>query len=210
MAGPLPLRFRCSAAKAAQLPAAGAELALTGRSNVGKSSLLNALANRRDLARVSKTPGATRLLNVFELEGAPGRWVVDLPGYGFAKVSANERARWRGMIEGYLVDRVTLRRVLVLIDGEVGPTPLDRQMLDWLAHLGRPYTVVATKADKVRSSRRLAQRKAVAERLGLGRDELRWVSAATGAGIPELRAELGRLLAEPAEPAPPAAPLPAG
>ena len=117
----LPLRFVQSASDVGQLPDAEREVALVGRSNVGKSSLLNALAGSTSLARTSKTPGATRLINVFELSGSPGRWLVDLPGYGYAKVSQAERRRWATMIERYLHGRETLDTVLLLVDGEVGP-----------------------------------------------------------------------------------------
>jgi GTP-binding protein len=193
--GPLPLRFLTSAARADQLPEATVEVAVVGRSNVGKSSLVNALANRKDLAHTSKTPGATRLLNVFELGAPPpGRWLVDLPGYGYAKVSGNERRRWQQMIEGYLTKRPSLRRVLVLVDAEIGPTPLDLQTLEWLTHVGRPLRVVATKADKVGPSRRAARRRDLAARLGLGRADVAWVSAARGIGIAELRTEIAELL----------------
>ena len=139
MTGPLPLRFLQSAPAVTDLPESILELALVGRSNVGKSSLLNALAHRRDLARTSKTPGATRLLNLFEL--APpgsGRWLVDLPGYGFARSSREERRGWQKMVEGYLTEREALAGVLLLIDGEIGPTPLDLQTVEWLRYIGRP------------------------------------------------------------------------
>ena len=149
-AGPLPLRFVQSAAHADQLPDSLLEIAVIGRSNVGKSSLLNAVANRKGLAKTSKTPGATRLINIFELETAPaGRWLVDLPGYGFAKVPEHERRRWQKMIEGYLTGRDTLQGALVLIDGEIGPTQLDLQTVEWLAHIELPLRFVATKTDKV-------------------------------------------------------------
>lgn len=191
MSGPLPLRFLCSASRAEQLPSSEIELAVVGRSNVGKSSLLNALANRRDLARTSKTPGATRLINVFELkpsDNAPGgRWLVDLPGYGYAKVSENERRRWQAMIEGYLVDRPTLGSVLLLIDGEIGPTKADLGTVEWLDHIGRPFRVVATKVDKVGPSRRESRRKDLLGKLGLARADVSWVSAKDGIGIAELR-----------------------
>jgi GTP-binding protein len=179
----------------ADLPAAEVEIALVGRSNVGKSSLLNALARRRDLARTSKTPGATRLLNVFEVGPVgSGRWIVDLPGYGYAKVPGSERRRWKDMVEGYLVERPTLDRALVLIDGEVGPTPLDLQTLDWLDEIGLPVRLVATKSDKVKSSRRPARRAELSERLGVARADVAWVSAERGTGIDELRAEVVALL----------------
>ncbi len=103
MSSPLDLEFLQSAAKLEQLPDARTELAVIGRSNVGKSSLINALANRKKLARTSKQPGATRLINVFELRPAgSGLWLVDLPGYGYAKTSRNEQERWKHMIDRYL------------------------------------------------------------------------------------------------------------
>lgn len=195
MAGPLPLRFLTSAARVDQLPSSAAEVAVVGRSNVGKSSLVNALANRKDLAKTSKTPGATRLINVFEWTTPPeGRWLVDLPGYGYAKVSDGERRRWQGMIEGYLTTRSTLRRILVLVDGAVGPTPLDVQTVEWLGHIGRPLLVVATKTDKVGASKRERRRRDVAAGLEIDRGSLRWVSAAKGTGIAELRAEITSML----------------
>mgnify|MGYP001156263995 CR=1 FL=1 len=123
------------------------ELAIVARSNVGKSSLLNALANRTKLAKTSKTPGATRLINIFELTtGEPGRWLVDLPGYGYAKVSHTERNKWAAMIERYLDERETLDTILWLIDGEIGPTKLDLQTWEWLVDKGLPIKVIATKA----------------------------------------------------------------
>jgi len=195
MPGPLQLHFVRSASAVDQLPDAVVEVALVGRSNVGKSSLLNALANRKDLARTSKTPGATRLINVFELAaGAPGRWVVDLPGYGYAKVSHQERNRWAAMIERYLADRESLDTILWLIDGEIGPTKLDLQTWEWLVALERPIRVVATKLDKVSSTRRPKRKADLADALGLERGDVRWVSAAKGFGIDELRADLRDLL----------------
>jgi GTP-binding protein len=195
MAPPLPLHFLRSASSVEQLPEAVVEVAFVGRSNVGKSSLVNVLANRKQLAKTSKTPGATRLLNVFELapEGS-GRWVVDLPGYGYAKVSHAERDRWRPMIEGYLTGRPTLVAVMVLIDGEVGPTNLDLQTVEWFRHLGMPVRFVATKGDKVGSSKRATRREKVAAALGVAKGEVRWVSASKGWGVDELRSDLLTLL----------------
>ncbi|MEZ5279830.1 MAG: ribosome biogenesis GTP-binding protein YihA/YsxC [Acidimicrobiales bacterium] len=185
----LPLRFVMSAAKESQLPESQAELALVGRSNVGKSSLLNSLANRKNLARTSKSPGATKLLNVFEFENMPGHWLVDLPGYGFAKVSPNERRRWQAMIEGYLTNRNQLLAVLMLIDGEVGPTALDLQTQEWLQHIGLEVMYVATKHDKVRSSALQKRKREVNSKLGVDRG-VSWVSAAKGTGIVELRRKI--------------------
>ena len=177
------------------MPATVAEIALVGRSNVGKSSLLNALAQRKQLARTSKTPGATRLINAFELgaEGS-GLWLVDLPGYGYAKASKAEQNRWSSMAEGYLAHREPLRGVLHLIDGEIGPTGLDLQTVEWLDGLGLPVTYVATKADKVRPSRRGNRRSELAAKLGTDRGTVHWTSSTKGTGITELRALVATLL----------------
>jgi GTP-binding protein len=186
------LRFLVSASDAGQLGVCHAEVAFVGRSNVGKSSLLNAVAQHRQLAKVSKTPGRTRLINVF-LVGAD-RWVVDLPGYGYASGPKEERASWQVMVEGYLKGRKSLKMVFVLIDAEVGPTVLDLQMLDWLRANALPHRAVATKADRVKPSRRLTQRKDVTAKLGLHPGDIAWASSTKGDGIAELRGEIAGIL----------------
>ena len=186
------LRFLVSASDVKQLGVCYAEVAFVGRSNVGKSSLLNAVAQQKQLARVSKTPGRTRLINVF-LTG-PDRWVVDLPGYGFASGPAAERFTWQAMVEGYLTGRKSLRLVFVLVDAEVGPTALDIQMIDWLRAMDLPYRVVATKADRVKPSKQVSQRKAVAAKLGLHPNDIAWVSSAKGDGIADFRREVAGVL----------------
>lgn len=185
MARPLPLRFLTSADDVAGLPVTKAEVAVVGRSNVGKSSLLNALANRKDLAKVSGKPGRTRLLNCFGLDD--GTTLVDCPGYGFASAPAQVRGRWQRMMEGYLLERPGLVRILVLVDGEIGPTPLDVQMLEWLEANDLPLAIVATKHDKVRSSKRDRRKRDLAEGCGVPPGEVVWVSAAKGTGIDRLR-----------------------
>ena len=181
MTGPLPLRFVRSFTDVDDLPHVHAELAVMGRSNVGKSSLINALAQHKGLAKTSKTPGATRLLNAFEVGTRDsGRWLMDLPGYGYAKISKAEQRRWADMLSAYVEERENLVAVLLLIDGEVGPTPLDLQTVEWLAHLGRPVRYVATKADKVKPSRSRKRRTELTEKLGVTRSEVLWVSARTG------------------------------
>jgi GTP-binding protein len=173
------------------LGAAEAEVTFVGRSNVGKSSLINALC-RREIARVSGTPGRTRAINVYA--AAPGRWLVDLPGYGYAEGGQAERAGWGRMIEGYLRRRPNLRRVFVLVDAKVGPTRLDLDMLRWLQSQGLPWRVVATKADQVKPSGAPARRRAAAQALGILPENLAWVSAAENLGVKELRREIEGLL----------------
>jgi GTP-binding protein len=124
------------------------EFALIGRSNVGKSTLVNLLAGRRALARVSATPGRTRLLNFFQIH--PAYLLVDLPGYGFAKLHKGGRELLQGMVAEYLAGREALRRVLVLIDSRLPPQKIDLEFLAWLAEHRRPCALVFTKADKVK------------------------------------------------------------
>ncbi len=189
MSAPLRLRFVTSASKVDQLPDTPAEVAFVGRSNVGKSSLVNALANRKQLARVSNTPGRTQLINLFAVDsdGPDAGTLVDLPGYGFAKASKSVKRGWPAMIEGYLLDREALAMVFVLVDGAIGPTNLDEQMLDWLRYHGVPHTVVATKFDKVKSSKRPARKKELAAGCRLDQGDIVWASATRGDGIDALR-----------------------
>jgi len=174
-----------SAGDVGQLPDSPAELAVVGRSNVGKSALLNALGHRRGLAHVSKTPGRTRLLNCFEVDGHAT--MVDCPGYGYASAPAKMRASWKQMIEGYLVEREPLAMILVLVDGEIGPTRLDVAMLDWLGAHTLRHSVVATKHDKVKASQRDKRKRDLAAGCGLQPADIVWVSSAKGTGIDRLR-----------------------
>ncbi len=189
---PLPLEFIQSASDLSQLPPSQSEVTVVGRSNVGKSSLLNAIGARKRLAHVSNTPGRTRLLNLFDIEGH-GTF-VDLPGYGFANAPANMRASWQAMIEGYLLERENLKMVMVLVDGVVGPTKLDIQMLEWLRACGLPHTVIATKHDKVKSSKRNKRKREVAEKCNLEEGDIIWTSAEKGVGIDKLRGLVVRWL----------------
>lgn len=184
-ASPLSIEFVTSAVDAKVLPASPAEVAFVGRSNVGKSSLINALANRKQLARVSNTPGRTQLINMFALPN--GGTLVDLPGYGYAAVPGRVKQGWQKMIEGYLLDREELVNVFVLVDGEIGPTKLDVQMLEWLRANGIPHTVVATKHDKVKSAKRQTRKKDLAAGCMLEPGDIVWVSASKGVGIDTLR-----------------------
>lgn len=140
--------FVISAAQPSQFPRTSyPEIAFAGRSNVGKSSLLNTLTGRKKLAKVSGTPGKTRQINFFRINGR--YHFVDLPGYGYARVSKSEREEWSRVIETFISEREQLRLVVALSDIRHEPTALDRDMFVWLEDLGRPFIVVLTKYDKV-------------------------------------------------------------
>ena len=158
------------------------EIAFAGRSNVGKSSAINAITGTKALARTSRTPGRTRALNLFEVAG---RWVaVDLPGYGFAKVSHAERDAWRREIEGYLGTRPTLCLLVALIDSRLEPQDADRVLL---AGLTVPFIVLATKIDAHPKGRREAAAASLARAYGLGPDNLIPFSAVEGTGVEDVR-----------------------
>jgi GTP-binding protein len=175
-------------------PMKRAEIAFAGRSNVGKSSLINALTNRKTLARVSNTPGRTREINLFDL-GAR-LTIADLPGYGFARVSKSVSAEWRRLIEAYLRGRPQLRRVCLLIDARHGAQPNDRDMMAMLDGAAASFLLVLTKIDKLKMSER-EQAINDAERLAgeytAAHPDVIATSAETGEGIPELRAHLAVL-----------------
>ena len=194
MVSPLQLEFVKSATRISELPLTTAEIAFVGRSNVGKSSLINALANRKQLARVSNTPGRTQLINLFSVRDSGT--LVDLPGYGYAAVPLSERAKWQPMIEGYLLGRDSLRALMLLLDGEIGPTKLDLQMIDWLNANEIPAVLVATKADKVRPSKLAGRKQQVAKACEVSESDVLWVSASKGTGLDTLRKVIVDLLAD--------------
>ena len=196
-------RFIWAAAKSDGLPPLGPpEFAFAGRSNVGKSSLLNALTGRKALARTSHTPGRTQELNFFALgpeEEAPRAHLVDMPGYGYAVASKEKIAHWTGLMHDFLRGRATLARVFVLVDGRHGPKPPDREMFALLDKAAVSYQIVLTKHDEVRPSARAAVVEATAAELrrhAAAHPELVFTSSQTGEGMAELRAGIARLLAE--------------
>jgi GTP-binding protein len=169
------------------------EIAFLGRSNVGKSSLLNKLVGRRALARTSATPGKTRLLNWFRVvRGGRELWLVDLPGYGYAKVAKSERADWKRWIEAYLGARRTLRLAVLLQDLRRDPGDDERLLLEWLAERGVPALVALTKCDKLAPMRRAERVRLLGKSPELPAAQILATSAATGLGIPELWAAIDR------------------
>lgn len=172
------------------------EVALIGRSNVGKSSLINALTGRRDLAKVSATPGKTQLMNFFRVNGS---WsLVDLPGYGYAQVGQQRRMDFNEAVAEFLAGRANLRRVLVLIDSRLEPQEIDLDFLRWLDGERVPFALVFTKTDKQSASQTRAKievyQHAVSGRRG-GVPEILASSAKTGAGQKEILAYIAQVLA---------------
>ena len=184
-------QFLLSAMAAEQFPAPDApEIAFLGRSNVGKSSLLNTLTGDK-AAKVSSTPGRTRAINFFALLDPSQRRkfvFADLPGYGYAKISKSISSGWPAFIEPYLAIRSTLRLCVCLVDSNVPTQESDRQLIDWLRAAGREFAVVATKIDRLSGNERT--RNMMALKKGLELDEVLAVSAKTGYGIKELWAKI--------------------
>ena len=182
------------AVKPNQYPPEGvAEIAFAGRSNVGKSSLLNLLTGRKKLARVSGSPGKTRTINFYRVNDAFR--IVDLPGYGYAKVSKSVSEGWGEMMERYLEQRENLRKVIQLVDIRHAPSAQDQQMYDYLRHYGLDGIVVATKTDKVSRNELQKCIKTIRQTLKLGPEDLVIpVSALKKTGYEELLAEIEKLL----------------
>lgn len=181
----LPATFVRGVVRLDDLPKAWiAEIAFSGRSNVGKSSLLNRLVGIRGLAKVSRTPGKTRELNFFSI--GDRFHLVDLPGYGYARVPEAARRRWSPLVEGYLEGREQLAGIVQLVDLRHGPTPLDEAMIEWLVDKRRPVLLVGTKADKLGRGPAKAAVDALAKRYGPQGIDVVGVSAQTGEGTAEI------------------------
>ena len=165
----------------------GREVAFVGRSNSGKSTAINTILGIRKLARVSKTPGRTQLVNFFHV--APERRVVDLPGYGFARVPPQVRDRWRGLLEAYFRERRSLAGLMITVDIRRGLTELDETMLSWVASLEIPVALLLSKADKLSRSAGLAQLQTIAQQVDTAVRLVRF-SAVDRTGVPEARAWL--------------------
>ncbi len=185
-------RFELSAYRPEQMPDPDPdcpEIAFAGRSNVGKSSLINALIGRKNLARTSNTPGKTRSLNVYHCRvraagGEGSLRLVDLPGYGYARVSKEERKEWAPLVEGYLGERSVLWGVVLIVDGRRPPMDSDVQMADWLGQNGIPFIGALTKSDKLRQRDRVRMlRDSEGPLRSLGAREVVQVSATAGSGI---------------------------
>lgn len=187
--------FVKSAPDMAQAPKAGErpEIALVGRSNVGKSSFLSSVVGRKGLAKTSSTPGKTRMLNYFLIDE---RWyLVDLPGYGFAKVSKTEQERWKRAMEQYLREREGLTLIVQLVDARHGPQPNDLQMFQWLVENRQRPLVVLTKGDKLSKAQMQRSREASAEKLGMQVEDVLPYSAETGDGREEVLRRLAPYVA---------------
>ncbi|HEY8166537.1 MAG TPA: ribosome biogenesis GTP-binding protein YihA/YsxC [Gemmatimonadaceae bacterium] len=174
-------------------PADLPEIAFSGRSNVGKSSLLNRLIRRRAFARVSRTPGRTREINFFRVNGE--FVLADLPGYGYARISKERKAEWRPLIEGYLRNTPKLAGVVQLLDIRHDPNEDDRSLLDFLAELELPTIVVLTKSDKLSRAQAEARVSKLTTQLGLDPDQMIRFSATTGEGRGELASAIMDLMA---------------
>ena len=170
------------------------EVAFAGRSNVGKSSLINKLVNRRGLVKTSSTPGRTQLINFFLVNA--GLSLVDLPGYGYAKVPAAVRKQWGPMVEAYIANRTNLKAVVLLMDIRRTPKAEEFNLMDWLHHHRIPMILVLTKADKLSKSQQNRQRKTAAEILGIDAGDLVLFSAKSGLGKSAIWEMIDRVVAD--------------
>ncbi len=187
-------KFLISVASSGKLPEYSApEIAIAGKSNVGKSSLINFLVNNKKMAKTSATPGRTRLLNYFEINNGEFN-LVDLPGYGYAKASKVEKDKWGALIEGYFQNSENLKHVLVLVDSRHEPTQDDIQLVSYFFYYHIPFTIIATKTDKLSRQQISKSRKRIAETFRIGTSDVIMTSAETRQGKEELLSRLDSVL----------------
>jgi GTP-binding protein len=185
--------FITSAVKTSQYPPTGLpEIAFSGRSNVGKSSLINSLLNRKSLVKTSSTPGRTQLINFFSINSV--FCFVDLPGYGYANVPAAVRKKWGPMIEKYLLTRETLKGVVLIMDIRRTPGMEELQFIDWLGSFDIPAILILTKVDKLSKTKQTKQKIIIAETLNVDKDNLILFSAKTGRGKDDVWDAVKKLL----------------
>lgn len=176
-----------------KIPHSDREVAFLGRSNAGKSSLINALCDQKNLAHVSQVPGKTRTINVYEVKSY--RWLVDLPGYGFAVGSKiTGKAEFGPMIEEYLTTRKNLCMLFVVCDAVAGPTKLDMLMINWLKHKAYPFTIVVNKIDKIGPSKIEARKKEIAGQVIVDSNDIFWISAKNKTHLQPLQQLISQLL----------------
>jgi GTP-binding protein len=178
---------------AKMLPQSVAEVVLSGRSNVGKSSVVNVLCSQKNLARTSKTPGRTRSINIYSV--VMKKWIIDLPGYGFARVSCREKKLWDKMIEDCIVFRKSKKKVYMIIDAFVGPTELDFNMVNWLVKYNISFKIIANKCDKlpVYVSQDMVQNKII-ECFEIDKSDVFTVSAKKKLGFNRLQTDIVKFL----------------
>jgi GTP-binding protein len=177
-----------------KLTESDAEVTFVGRSNSGKSSLINALCDKKNMAHVSQVPGKTRTINVYEVK--PYRWIVDLPGYGFSVGTKFGKAEFGPMIEGYLTGRESLCMVFVVLDAVAGPTKLDILMINWLINKGFPFNIVVNKIDKIGPSKLDVRKKEIAGQLAIEAADIFWISSKKKIQIEPLQKLIVKLLLE--------------
>lgn len=165
-------------------------IAVCGRSNAGKSSLINLLANRKNLAKTSSAPGRTRLVNYFDFGEF---WLADLPGYGYAAVSRDEKARWGRTLDAFFAKKEDIRHVFLLIDIRRDPSGDDLQLVDFLNYHIIPFSVIATKSDKLSRMKAKDRRRAIASQFALGEDNVAVVSSVTGEGKADVLSRIAQV-----------------
>ncbi|MBR7159506.1 MAG: YihA family ribosome biogenesis GTP-binding protein [Clostridia bacterium] len=171
------------------------EIAIAGKSNVGKSSLINYICSQSKLARTSSEPGRTRLINYFDINKGEFR-LVDLPGYGYAKVSKSEQMKWARLMEDYFATSEALKHVFVLVDLRHDVGANDKQMIAYLHHYGIPFTVIGTKADKLKRNEIIKQKKIISPSLAIGEGNIIVASAVARVGKDDIEARIEQILAD--------------